>query len=304
MSSFPQSFLSIANLQAAQIQSVINLALKLKNQTQNENQDLLRGKVIGLYTTKPSLRTRLSFEVGIRQMGGHSLFIQDQEIGFGKRESGSDIAQVLSRYLDAFIVRSHDHLGLKELAQFAQIPIINALTDQEHPCQALADFLTIQENFGKLAGIKLSYVGDGNNVCHSLMLGSAILGLEFVAITPNGREPAKDIVNQASHLAKQNGNQAPVICDNLHEAQKADILYTDVWQSMGQENSLEKTKQIFAPYQLNNQSVGQIPVLHCLPAHKGAEISEELFNQNASLIFRQAENRLHAQKALLIKLLL
>ena len=301
---FPKDLISITDLNREQINEVLNLAKELKVDRYND-QKPLKGKTLGLFTTKPSLRTRLSFETGIFELGGNSLFIRNDEIGLGSRESFADIGRVLSRYLSAFIVRSHDHLGLIELAKFASIPIINALTDQEHPCQILADLLTLKENFGELKKLKLTYIGDGNNVCASLMLASAILGLEFMAITPASYEPSKNIVNQACHLAKLYESSAPIITNEPSEATKADVLYTENWLSMGQESSKEKIVKDFQNYQINSKLLNsqKIPVLHCLPAHKGEEISEETFEENSKLIFEQAENRLHAQKALLVKLI-
>ncbi len=301
---FPKDFLSIADLTAEQILELLQLAKRLKKERYTHEKPLT-GKTIGLLTTKPSLRTRLSFEIGAMELGAHSLFIRNDEVGLGTRESYSDIANVVSRYLAALVVRSHDQKGLIELAQASSIPVINALTDDEHPCQILADLLTIEETFGKLAGIKLTYVGDGNNVTKSLMLASAILGIEFTAITPSGYEPSKEAVNQASQLARKHNAPSPIISNDVQLIKEADVLYTDVWVSMGQEGSKKSVQDIFGNYQINSNNLGakDIKVLHCLPAHKSEEISEEVFNQNANLIFDQAENRLHAQKALLVKLL-
>lgn len=300
---FPKDLVSIADLNHEQVSEILNLALKLKASRYNHPK-VLNGKTIGLFSTKPSLRTRLSFETGVFELGGNSLFIRNDEIGLGTRESFADIGRVLSRYLSAFIVRSHDHEGLIELAKYASIPIINALTDQEHPCQILADLLTLKENFTNLKKLKLTYIGDGNNVCASLMLVSAIMGIEFMAITPTGHEPSKNIVNRASQLAKVNGGYMPIITNEPSQAHKADILYTDVWLSMGQDNSKDKLLKDFQNYQINSRLLNsqKIPILHCLPAHKGEEISFDIFEENAELIFDQAENRLHAQKALLMSL--
>ena len=303
MNSFPKDLISIADLNQAQIIELVELAANLKA-NRKTHQKLLTGLTGGLLTTKPSLRTRLSFEIGLLELGAHSLFIRNDEVGLGVRESYEDVANVLSRYLSVLIVRSHDHKGLIDLAKHSTIPIINALTDEEHPCQALSDLLTIYEQFNRLKGVKLAYIGDGNNVCVSLMLASAIAGLEFTAITPTGTEPNKDTVNRASQLAKQNGTLAPNITNDPKAVLEADILYTDVWVSMGDEGK-QKSKNIFQNYQINANLLNgkSIPVLHCLPAHKEEEISQEIFDKNKKLIFDQAENRLHMQKAILVKLL-
>jgi ornithine carbamoyltransferase len=301
---FPKDLISITDLNQEQIMELIQLAKNLKENRFSHEQPL-KGKTVGLLTTKPSLRTRLSFEVGLFELGANSLFIKNDEVGLGVRESYADVANVISRYLAALIVRSHDHKGLIQLAQNASIPVINALTDAEHPCQALADLLTIYELFGELKAKKLTYLGDGNNVAVSLMLASAITGIEFTAITPAGYEPPKEAVNIAAQLAKKNGSPTPIITNDANHAAEADVLYTDVWVSMGQEGSKEKVSAAFTPYQINSTIMQdkQIPVLHCLPAHKGEEISEKAFEVNKEIIFQQAENRLHAQKALLTKLL-
>jgi ornithine carbamoyltransferase len=301
---YPKDLLSIADLNLIQILEIVHLAQDCKKRRATYPKQL-EGKTVALLTTKPSLRTRLSFEIGLMELGANSLFVRDDEVGLGKRESYADVARVLSRYLSALVVRSHDHAGLSELAKYASIPVINALTQEEHPCQILADLLTIYERFGTFENIKLSYIGDGNNVCTSLMLASAIVGMHFTVIMPIGAEPPKKLVDRATALAKQYENQAPKITNDISEAALADVLYTDVWVSMGDEGAKEKTKKVFAPYQINAGIMGgkNIPVLHCLPAHKDEEIDQKAFEDNSELIFNQAENRLHAQKALLLKLL-
>lgn len=299
-----KNLLSIVDLNQAQINELLRLAIELKRERRTHKR-LLAGHTGGLLTTKPSLRTRLSFEVGLVELGANSLFIRNDEIGMGIRESYEDIARVLSKYLSVLIVRSHDHKGLVELASHATIPIINALTEEEHPCQALSDLLSIYEYFQRVKDVRLTYIGDGNNVCTSLMLMSATVGIEFTAITPMGLEPSRETVDKASQIAKSLGFFAPRITnDPLYMRESTDILYTDVWVSMGEENKA-KNKKIFQDYQVNESLMGNknIPVLHCLPAHKGEEISKEVFEKNKELIFNQSENRLHMQKAILIKLL-
>ncbi|HEY9885705.1 MAG TPA: ornithine carbamoyltransferase [Vampirovibrionales bacterium] len=306
---WPKDFVSVADLNAEQINEVIDTALELKRNRKTHKKHLAN-KNVGVYTNKPSLRTRLSFELAITELGGTSLFIKDDEIGLGKREEISDVAQVLSRYFDAFVIRTHKHEEVEELATHSRLSVINALTDAEHPCQTMADLLSIKEHFGNLEGIKLSYVGDGNNVAISLMLASAIIGLEFTAITPDGFEPPKKYVDLATKLAKENSSnnlqiKAPKITNDVSAIAQADILYTDVWESMGQSKLPENVKEAFMKYQLNHRTLEDkdIPVLHCLPAYKGKEISRELFDKNAETIFNQAENRMHAQKSILVKLL-
>lgn len=304
MKNFPKDLLSIADLDKEQLFELINLSIKLKKERKTHEKSLTN-ETIGVLTSKPSLRTRLSFEVAIIELGGNSLFIKNEEVGLGIREEAEDIAKVISRYLSAMVVRAHEHKHVADLAKHSSIPIINALTDSEHPCQIIADLLTIQETFGKLENIKLGYVGDGNNVTNSLMLASAIAGIEFYAITPPGHEPDKNYVNQASELAKKYSSPSPSVTNAFEEISRMDVLYTDVWISMGDNTPKEKIFEAFRPYQLNKETLRgkSIPVLHCLPAHKEEEISKEVFDANSELIFQQAENRLHAQKSVLLKLL-
>jgi ornithine carbamoyltransferase len=302
--SFPKHLLSISDINQEQLHEILTEAKKLKS-GRNKNDETLKGKNLCILTTKPSLRTRLSFELAGKELGANTVFVRNEEVGLGERESYADTARVLSGYFDCIALRAHEHEGIIELAKYSKASVINALTESEHPCQALADFLSISEIFGKLKGVNLCYVGDGNNVAVSLMLGSAILGINFTLISPNGYEPPKGMVDLASQLAKHYGSSLPIITNDTSTAQDSDVLYTDVWVSMGKEASKEKTKTIFSPYQINSKLLNNknIPVLHCLPAHKGEEISEECFEANAEVIFNQAENRLHAQKSLLIKLL-
>ncbi|MDJ0626569.1 MAG: ornithine carbamoyltransferase [Candidatus Caenarcaniphilales bacterium] len=301
---FPKDLLSISDLNSEQIEEVLDAALTLKKNRHTHPKHLF-GKTIGILTSKPSLRTRLSFEIGLAELGANSIFIKEEEIGLGQRESYEDVSRVISRLLSGLIIRSHKHENVAQMAQIAKIPIINALTNLEHPCQILADFLTVKEYFGQLKDIKICFIGDGNNVSISLMLGSAIAGLNCTVITPPGHEPPKSSVDKATQLAKHFGSQMPSITNDIQAADSANILYTDVWISMGQDTSKDKALRTFENYQINNQTTrnGEIPVLHCLPAHKGEEITEEIFEKNADLIFTQAENRLHSQKSLLVKLL-
>jgi ornithine carbamoyltransferase len=297
-------FLSINDLDPEEFLEILSSAKKLKPNRRNHERTL-REQVGGIITTKPSLRTRLSFEVGLLELGAKALFIRNEEIGLGERESYADIIRVLERYVDILIVRTHDHNGLIEMVKHANssINIINALTSEEHPCQALADFLTLKENFNEFKNLKLTYIGDGNNVCHSLMLASSLLQVKFTAITPPGYEPNLKYINLAIQNAKKLSGKEPQITNDIQKALDADILYTDVWVSMG-ESANNKSQSDFENYKINEALLKNknIPVLHCLPAHKDQEISEGVFEKNAKLIFDQAENRLHAQKALMLHL--
>jgi ornithine carbamoyltransferase len=275
----------------AELEAALDLAAELKVlQRDRVEHRLLSGRGLGLIFEKPSLRTRASFEAGIAQLGGFAVHLAGSEIGLGTRESLRDIALVLSRYLDAIMIRTFAQADVDELARHAGVPVINGLTDAEHPCQALADFLTIRERLGRLDGVTLAYVGDGNNVCVSLAHMSQRLGLEFVAATPAGYEPPP-------------GTPGRVVADPREAASGADVLYTDVWTSMGQEDEQVRRGEAFAGYTIDERLVAHAApdaiVLHCLPAHYGEEIAEDVAHGPRSAIWDQAENRLHAQKALL-----
>jgi ornithine carbamoyltransferase len=252
---------------------------------------------------KPSNRTRVSFEVGMYQLGGHALHLLPQEIQIGKRETPSDTGRVLARYIDAIMVRTFDHSEVEELAGAAEVPVINGLTDQHHPCQALADLLTVREEFGGLEGVGISYVGDGNNVAHSLAIACALTGARLTIAHPEGHAPDPGVMDLAASLGA-----APTLTGDPREAAAgARVLYTDVWASMGQEGEAEERKQRFAPYQVNEElmtlAAGDAIFLHCLPAHRGEEVTAGVIDGERSRVFDQAENRLHAQKALLYLLL-
>ena len=263
----------------------------------------LRGQTLAMVFQKPSNRTRVSFEVGMYQLGGHALHISPDEIQMGKRETPSDTGNVLARYIDAIMVRTFDHEELEELAGAADVPVINGLSDTHHPCQALADLLTIREEFGTLEGVKISYVGDGNNVAHSLAIACALTGAELTIAHPEGHGPDQRIIQQAEKLGA-----APILTGTPQEAVTgARVVYTDVWASMGQEAEAEEKKKSFVPYQVNAELMGLAAedaiFLHCLPAHRGEEVTAEVIDGPRSRVFDQAENRLHAQKALLYLLL-
>jgi ornithine carbamoyltransferase len=263
----------------------------------------LRGRTLAMVFQKPSNRTRVSFEVGMYQLGGHALHLLPQEIQIGKRETPSDTGRVLARYIDAIMIRTFDHEEVEELAEAAEVPVINGLTDAHHPCQALADLLTVREEFGRLEGVEISYVGDGNNVAHSLALGCALTGARLTIAHPEGHAPDPGIMELAGSWGV-----APTLTEDPREAASgARVIYTDVWASMGQEAEAEERKKGFVPYQVNEDLMGLAEddaiFLHCLPAHRGEEVTASVIDGPQSRVFDQAENRLHAQKALLYLLL-
>ena len=263
----------------------------------------LRGRTLAMVFQKPSNRTRVSFEVGMYQLGGHALSLSPQEIQMGKRETPSDTGRVLARYIDAIMVRTFDHEEVEELAAAARVPVINGLTDQHHPCQALADLLTVREEFGRLEGVRISYIGDGNNVAHSLAIGCALTDANLTIAHPEGHAPDPGVVKLAERLGT-----APTLTEDPREAASgARIVYTDVWASMGQEDEAKERKKTFFPYQVDEELMSLAErdaiFLHCLPAHRGEEVTAEVIDGPRSRVFDQAENRLHAQKALLYLLL-
>ena len=268
---------------------------------------LLDGKVLGMVFEKPSLRTRVSFEVGMKQLGGHALYISPDEVQIGKRESVSDVANVLSRYVNAIMYRAFSNQIMRELAKCASVPVINGLDDMEHPCQCTADLFTVLEKKRKLAGLRLVYVGDGNNVCNSLLLGCAVTGMNMRAATPKDHKPNADILAKAQEIAKQKGCTLEVVANPFQAAEGADILYTDTWVSMGQEAEKAEREKLFLPYQVNDKLAEKANkdyiFLHCLPAHRGLEVSAEMIDGPHSAVFDQAENRMHAQKAILVAVL-
>src|SRR5215203_7045051 len=296
--------LTLAEFAPGEVRLILDEALKLKMLRRSRIPFRpLFGKTLAMVFQKPSNRTRVSFEVGMYQLGGHALSLSPQEIQMGKRETPSDTGRVLARYIDAIMVRTFDHEELEELAAAADVPVINGLSDSHHPCQALADLLTIREEFGTLEGIRISYVGDGNNVAHSLALGCALTGAQLTIAHPEGHAPDPDIVELANSLGA-----APTLTGDPREAASgARVVYTDVWASMGQEDEAEERKWRFAPYQVNEELMSLAEedaiFLHCLPAHRGQEVAAEVIDGSQSRVFDQAENRLHAQKALLYLLL-
>jgi ornithine carbamoyltransferase len=290
------------------LNEILNLAADLKLRwKQGEEYLPFKNKSMAMIFEKPSTRTRVSFEVAMTQLGGHALYMSPRDLQIGRGETIADTAKVLSRYVDVIMYRAFKHEMMVELAENASVPVINALDDLEHPCQILADLLTIKEHKGDLTGLNLAYVGDGNNVCNSLLFGCALMGINMNVSCPAGYLPDNEIFELASQIAQENKAHLHMIPNPLEAVRDADVIYTDVWISMGDEDEKEKRMEIFNPYQVNSQLVNQgkpdCVVMHCLPAHRGLEITDEVMDGDHSIVFDQAENRLHAQKALLVKLL-
>ncbi len=302
-------FLSLADLTPEQLSGLLNLAVHLKDQWKTEgNPPLLQNKTLGMVFTKPSLRTRVSFDMAMLHLGGQALYLSPDEISLGQRESVADVARVLSRYVDIIMARVFGHRDILELAQYSRVPVINGLSDYTHPCQGLADLLTLREKFGTLTGLKLAYIGDGNNVASSLIFGAALSGMSFAIASPAGFEIRGDVVSKAKTLAARTGATLYFTHDPAEAVRDADAIYTDAWTSMGQEAESQKRLEVFSPrYQVNSTLVSkakrQAIVLHCLPAHRGQEITDEVADGTHSALWDQAENRLHAQKAILVQLL-
>jgi ornithine carbamoyltransferase len=287
---------------------LLELAGTIKNRTKaGEPYEPLRGRSLAMIFEKASTRTRVSFEVGMTQLGGHALFLSPTDLQIGRGETIADTARVLSRYVDGIMYRAFRRENVEELARNSTVPVINGLDDREHPCQIIADLFTIRERMGKLKGRKLAYVGDGNNVCNSLLLGSAIVGMHMVAACPPGYVPDAEILAQARRIAKETGSSLEVAADPTEAVHGADVLYTDVWVSMGQEKEREERERLFRPYQVNRTLLRAAKpdavVMHCLPAHRGLEITDDVIDGPQSIVFDQAENRLHAQKAILARFL-
>jgi len=294
-----KDFISIRDLTSKEIQEIFSLTDKLKK-NKTKFSSVLAGKTLALIFQKPSNRTRVSFEVGMYQLGGYSIYSGPGEINLGIRESIKDVAKTLSRYVDGIVLRTFEHNNVLEMAKFATIPVINGLSDFSHPCQALSDIYTIKEELKNIKGITLAYAGDGNNVCNSLLFAIAKVGLKMNVACPKGYEPDKSALVIAKKFAR--------LFDNPIEAIKdAHVIYTDVWASMGQEKEAEKRKNIFRGFQVNKNLLKfakkSVLIMHCLPAHRGEEITDEVIDSRDSIVFDQAENRLHVQKAILIKLL-
>jgi ornithine carbamoyltransferase len=299
-----EDFLSIDDLTAEELTGLLDRAADLKADRRASN--ALTGKTVAMVFEKPSTRTRISFEVAIAELGGHPLPLSSAELQLGRGETIEDTGRILSGYVQGVVVRTFEQERLERLADAATIPVINALSDLEHPCQALADLLTIREQRGGLAGTKLTYVGDGNNVAHSLLLAGALAGMHVTVATPPGYDPIPQIAKRAQEIAEDTGGSVTLTHEAPEAVRGADAVYTDVWASMGKEREADERRLIFAPYQLNAVLLGRAArdaiVLHCLPAHRGEEITDEVIDGPQSVVWQQAENRLHTQKALLERL--
>jgi len=300
--------LTLKDWNAERIQETIDLAIRLKSDLRNLGpSNRLRGQTIGMFFEKPSLRTVTTFQVGIHQLGGEAIMLDPDSIGLGKRESVADVARCLSRWVNAIVVRCFKQELVEKLAEYGSVPVINALTDDFHPCQALAFGQTVVEHFGSLKGRTVAFIGDGNNVANSLMILAAKTGMNFTLACPKGFEQPQGVVDYAQSIFKQNGGSYRLVHDPKDAAREADVLYSDVWVSMGQEGQKDSKQSHFLPFQINDELLAVAPktclVSHCLPAHRGEEITDSVMDGNRNLSFDEAENRLHAQKAVLWQLM-
>ena len=300
-----KDFLSIADYSKAELESIFELTKELKEKTKRREQHhLCAGKSMAMIFAKPSARTRISFETGMYQLGGYALYLSPNDIGIGERESVKDIARVISRYNDVIMARLFDHAHILELAEYASVPVINGLTDYNHPCQIMADIYTVYEHKAQYEDLKIVYLGDGNNVANSWINLAAKLSLHLVICSPSGYEPD---IQTLRYAREQNESKIEVLKDPVLAVKDADIVYTDVWASMGQEAETADRKQIFKEYQLNAELMkhakSDASVMHCLPAHRGDEISDEVLDGPQSIVFDEAENRMHVQKAITVKLM-
>ncbi len=299
-----EHFISIHDITTDEFKHLLDLGLALKaEQKKGIEHHILKGKVLGMIFTKSSTRTRVSFETGMYQLGGYPIFLSSADIQLGRGESIYDTANVLSRFVDGIMIRTYAHQDVLDLARFGQVPVINGLTDLLHPCQVMADLMTVYEHKGRLEGLKLAYIGDGNNMAHSLLYGCAKAGMEIAVATPHGYEPNAEIVENAKADAKQTGGRVVVTYDPIEAMQGADVVCTDTWVSMGQEAEKAERIKTFKDYQINSElfakSKDDSIFIHCLPAYRGYEVTEDVIDGPRSVIFDEAENRLHAQKAVL-----
>jgi ornithine carbamoyltransferase len=302
-----EHFIDIFDHSPEELQDILDLAVRLKKEYfSGGNAPLFKGKVLGMIFQKPSLRTRVSFDMAMRHMGGDALYLSPSEIGLGKRESIADVSRVLSGYVQAIMARVFEHAHVLELAKWSTVPVVNGLSDFSHPCQAMADALTIQEKFGKSKGLNIVFVGDGNNVAVSLMHISAKLGWNFTIANPEEYDMNPQAVEMAEEVAGPLGGQLRFLRDPHEAVKNAQVIYTDTWTSMGQEDETAKREQVFPPYQVNKKLVSEadkdVIVMHCLPAHRNHELTDDVADGPHSVIFPQAHNRLHAQKAVLARL--
>jgi len=300
-----KNLLDISSLSKVEIDEIFDVTRKLKSGeiSAASQRSILHGKTLAMIFEKPSLRTRVSFETGIFQLGGHGIYLAPSDISLGKRESVADVARTVGRMTDMIMARVFEHQKVVDLGKYSGVPVINGLSDLEHPCQALADFVTILEHKGRLAGLKLAFIGDGNNVAHSLMLLAAKVGTHFAIGCPKGYEPDAGVTAQAREFARETGANIDITDDPAAAARDADVVYTDVWASMGQEAEQEERARAFAAFQVNSALMSHAKpdaiFEHCLPAHRGSEVTDEVIDSPQSVVFDEAENRLHAQKAVM-----
>ncbi|KAF5085592.1 Ornithine carbamoyltransferase [anaerobic digester metagenome] len=299
-----KDFLSILDIDEYELESIVADAVRLKRlKSAGTAHELLRGRSLGMIFEKASTRTRVSFEVGMSDLGGHALFLNPQDMQLGRGEEVRDTARVLARYVDAVMIRAYSHATIEEFARYANIPVVNGLSDRLHPCQVLADIMTLSERFGDLHGLKLAWVGDGNNVCSSWLLSTALTGMEVAVASPSRYRPKDEIVDQA----RAAGGKVTIVTDPDEAVRDADVLYTDIWVSMGDEQERAERLQALKGYTIDSRLLAQASpdalVMHCLPAHRGEEITDEVMEGPQSIVWDQAENRLHAQKALLVRLI-
>lgn len=297
-------FINLEDFTSEELSALIDYTFELKSKVRNrEELDIMKNRTMVMYFSKPSLRTRLSFEIGMKKLGGDAFVLKQDEIILGQRESIEDSSNVISRYCDLIMIRTFAHSDVEDFAKYSKVPVINALTDLSHPCQVMADLFTMKEHFGKLKGLTLSYIGDGNNVCNSLLTGCTSLGVNIRVGVPKGYNPDAKTIETAKNIAKETGCSVEITNDVKEAVSGSDVVYTDVWASMGQESEKEKRLKVFKGFTLTKElfalaGKGAI-ALHCLPAHKGEEISEEVFNMNSKYIYEEAENRMHAQMAIM-----
>ncbi len=308
LSNARRSLASLSDVTKAELEAWFDLALRLKGETKaGKPQNILAGKNLAMIFQKSSTRTRVSFEIAMRQLGGGALYLSGNELQLGRGETIADTARVLSRYVDGIMARVFAHSDIVTLAKYATVPVINGLSDFSHPCQAVADYLTVLEHKGRLTGLTLAYVGDGNNVAHSLLFGGAKLGVNVTIVCPKGYEPQKAVVDRAESDGRQSGARI-IVSDDPAAVKGADVIYTDVWASMGQEAEHAERVRIFKPYQVNARLMAMTGkkdalFMHCLPAHRGEEVTDEVVDSPNSVVLDEAENRLHAQKAILVSLM-
>lgn len=300
------NFISIHDLTLYQFSKILDISREIKDNP-HRFRNKLKGKILAMIFQKPSLRTRMTFEVGMLQLGGEAVYLSPSDIQIGTRETLYDMGKNLERWVEAIMIRTFAHQNVIDLAQACHIPVINALTDLLHPCQAMADFFTLKEKRGDLANFKLAYVGDGNNVCHSLLSAAAKAGSKMSVATPPGYEPDSEIRKQAEEDGKETGASFSFTNDPSEAVENADAIYTDTWASMGQEQEKEKRGEIFAPFQVNKSLMAKakegVFFMHCLPAHRGEEVTDDVIDSSQSIVYDQAENRLHVQKVIMLSLL-